>query len=249
MPLTACTCCLELMVRARLQLTPPSCLPNHPAPAPLTPVPREPVDWPTLPSNFSISPSPHYAGPFGTMSLGETFSTSVRLANTSSEPVRGVKMMLEMQGPNGRFRLGEIVHDDGQTRDEGVESELEVQGEVEMDVKAEMKDVGVNLLICSVAWETPSGRKTFQRFFKFNVSLNCTPPTTHGDIPAASHVNVSRLTRAFGLGVTTARDQDSRTLALFPVCPAGPCSTIRSSPRSARSKHLDDGAGVRQSRP
>jgi hypothetical protein len=41
---------------------------------------------------------------------------------------------------------------------------------VEMDVQAEMKELGLQVLICSVAWETPNGRRTFQRFFKFNVS-------------------------------------------------------------------------------
>lgn len=114
------------------------------------------------------------------MSLGETFNTHVRLSNTSTQPVRGVKMMIEVQGPNGRYRLGEIVHDNGQddeTPGEGGEQpkgepEMEVGGGVDMDVGGEMKDVGVNLLICSVAWETEGGRKTFQRFFKFNVSPN-----------------------------------------------------------------------------
>lgn len=102
----------------------------------------------------------------------------------------GVKMMIELQGPNGRFKLGEIVHSNandgegntkakegeggGEEEQEG-EPELAAGDGVEMDVGAEMKDVGVNLLICSVAWETAQGRKTFQRFFKFNVSC-LTPP-------------------------------------------------------------------------
>jgi hypothetical protein len=115
--------------------------------------------------------------------------------------VKGVKMMLEVQGPGGRWRLGEIIHGEegkveGQDEQDGSESatvkeekgdeevdqeegkEEEVKkvsilppGEfVEMDVSAEMKELGLQVLICSVAWETESGRKTFQRFFKFNVS-------------------------------------------------------------------------------
>jgi hypothetical protein len=40
---------------------------------------------------------------------------------------------------------------------------------VSLDVSAEMKEVGLQILICSVAWETLDGRRTFQRFFKFNV--------------------------------------------------------------------------------
>lgn len=114
--------------------------------------------------------------------------------------VRGVKMMLEVQGPGGRWRLGEIIHgqqqveeqsgvavkDDEESETEGNTEEDEAgqvleapkrkvpilpPGEfVEMDVMAEMKELGLQVLICSVAWETSSGRKTFQRFFKFNVS-------------------------------------------------------------------------------
>jgi hypothetical protein len=113
------------------------------------------------------------------MSLGESIKTHVILSNTSSQPVIGVKMMIEVQGPNGRYRLGELVNrppvsSSGMDLDgeEGQgESELEVDGEVGLDVDSEMKDVGLNILIISVAWETAEGRKTFQRFLKFNVSL------------------------------------------------------------------------------
>lgn len=114
------------------------------------------------------------------MSLGETFKVHVRLSNTSQAPVLGVKMMIECQGPNGRYRLGEVVHDDGggEERGEGEEPQLEAGDGVEMDVGSEMKDVGVNLLICSVAWETESGRRTFQRFFKFEVGPASLPAHT-----------------------------------------------------------------------
>jgi hypothetical protein len=104
------------------------------------------------------------------MSLGETISTHVILANTSKEPVPGVKMMIEVQGPNGRYRLGELAHDGVKEGDP--EPDLEVGGEVGLEVGSEMKDVGLNVLICSVAWETPGGRKTFQRFLKFNVGCH-----------------------------------------------------------------------------
>jgi hypothetical protein len=113
------------------------------------------------------------------MSLGESIKTHVILTNTSTEPVLGVKMMIEVQGPNGRYRLGELakrqVSSSGMDVDgpDGGDKdlELEVDGEVGLDVEGEMKDVGLNVLIVSVAWETAEGRKTFQRFLKFNVSL------------------------------------------------------------------------------
>lgn len=87
-------------------------------------------------------------------------------------------MMIEVQGPNGRYRLGELanrpqVSSSGMNVDgeeEEGDAELEVDGEVGLDVDSEMKDVGLNILIVSVAWETAEGRKTFQRFLKFNVS-------------------------------------------------------------------------------
>lgn len=129
---------------------------------------------------------------------------SVRNGREEGEGVRGVRMMLEVQGPGGRYRLGEVIHGEETTpastpngpeggpagsedkeaakvEEESESSQVEqavspVQpilrpGEfVELDVDAEMKELGLQVLICSVAWETDTGRRTFQRFFKFNVS-------------------------------------------------------------------------------
>lgn len=52
-----------------------------------------------------------------------------------------------------------------------IEPELPPGDSVKLDVSSEMKELGLHVLICSVAWETPDGRRTFQRFLKFNVSL------------------------------------------------------------------------------
>ena len=118
--------------------------------------------------------------------------------------------MCEIQGPSGRYRLGEAVHaeDDklaavpaeppgqahGRADSDDAEGQAEKQtpksarpsideleykdmpklgpGEVvELDVQNEMKELGMQVLIVSVAWETETGRRTFQRFFKFHVSL------------------------------------------------------------------------------
>lgn len=87
-------------------------------------------------------------------------------------------MMVEVQSASGRARLGEAIH--GQISDtsseqplqEGQESqlpELKFGEMVELGVESEMKDLGLGVVIVSVAWETLDGRKTFQRFFKFNV--------------------------------------------------------------------------------
>lgn len=81
-------------------------------------------------------------------------------------------MMVEIQGPTGRYRLGEIVHGDKgeKARDEGGELPALANREgVDMEVDSEMKELGLHVLICSIAWETLDGRRTFQRFLKFNV--------------------------------------------------------------------------------
>lgn len=104
----------------------------------------------------------------------------MRLHNTSNAPVYGVKMMMEVQSPSGRVRLGEVVH--GGERPEGMDpSQAETRawnelpqlapGEgVELKGEHELAELGLHILICSVAWETEGGRRTFQRFLKFTVS-------------------------------------------------------------------------------
>lgn len=89
----------------------------------------------------------------------------------------GVRMMCEIQSPSGRYRLGEVIHghEEGQdplddTQEAVVLPELEPGKSVRLDVEGEMKELGLHMIIVSVAWETLDGRRTFQRFFKYNVS-------------------------------------------------------------------------------
>lgn len=145
--------------------------------------------------------------------------------------------MIECQGPSGRYRMGEVVHDDVKEREEGAEPEMEVGGAVEMDVGSEMKDVGVNLLICSVAWETDSGRRTFQRFFKFEVSYLLSYEKAQARFCAEGRS-----------GNTASIDQDSGTCFYFADCAARPTPSIRCSPRDPRSEHLKRRIGIRQGR-
>jgi len=100
--------------------------------------------------------------------------------------VLGTKMMVEIQGPTGRYRLGEVVHsnkpaiemegDETEKAEGGDEAKVEelpvLKGReiVDLEVESEMKELGLHVLICSVAWETVEGRRTFQRFHRFNVS-------------------------------------------------------------------------------
>lgn len=88
----------------------------------------------------------------------------------------GVRMMCEVQSPNGRYRLGEVIHGhkDCEEPSEPLTdalSELAPGESVKLDVEGEMKELGLHVIIVSVAWETLDGRRTLQRFFKFNVDL------------------------------------------------------------------------------
>ncbi len=92
-----------------------------------------------------------------------------------------MKMMIEIQSPGERYRLGEVVHAKKEVgektstsggeavEDVGKLSALGIAEMVDMEVASEMKELGLHVLICSVAWETLDGRRTFQRFLKFNV--------------------------------------------------------------------------------
>jgi hypothetical protein len=104
--------------------------------------------------------------------------------------------MCEIQGPGGRYRLGEVVHSDKRDiedeakalGEDGAEQEIAARPSidelafgdmprlapgqtVDLDVQNEMKELGLQVLIVSVAWETEQGRRTFQRFYKFHVRL------------------------------------------------------------------------------
>ncbi|ORY32561.1 hypothetical protein BCR39DRAFT_522853 [Naematelia encephala] len=99
-------------------------------------------------------------------------------------------MMCEIQGPGGRYRLAEVVHGEAKKAQEEVgeaqkEGEEAGDGQVEkewpvlkpgesviLEAENEVKELGSHVLIVSVAWELPEGRRTFQRFLKFTV----TPP-------------------------------------------------------------------------
>ena len=147
-----------------LDLTPRTLVPDY-IPS-LDHVPPQPRSRPPLPSDFSLASSPNYSSPYGVLTLGSTLSAQLHLANISSSILAGVRMMAEVQGPSGRYRLGEAVHDDTPEGSEGLKAD---EG-VELRVESEMKELGGSMLVISVAWETPEGRRTFQRFMRFNVS-------------------------------------------------------------------------------
>lgn len=172
--------CAHGLADDSLSLTPVTLLPPLPKPSGDR-VPSSPVPYPQLQDGFQLSPTSNYQAPYGQSSLGETLRARVRLHNVTTGPVYGVKMMMEVQSPGGRMRLGEVVH--GGARPEGMDpSQAETRAWNELPILApgegvelagehELAELGMHILICSVAWETESGRRTFQRFLKFNVSV------------------------------------------------------------------------------
>ncbi|WWD02772.1 hypothetical protein V865_000814 [Kwoniella europaea PYCC6329] len=174
------------------KISPPSLIPSY-LPSTTSISPTSPVPLPPPPREFHFSPTPNYPTPYGNVSLGSTLDLDVSLENTNvgKADVLGVRMMLECQGPGGRFRLGEVIHsnDNDKSKDgeqpssstseniRGAQDKQEHEAlpilrygeKVNLKIDNEIKDLGVNVLIVSVAWETLEGRKTFQRFLKFNV--------------------------------------------------------------------------------
>lgn len=170
-----------------LHISPLTLIPtwNPDASVPIPPIPLPP---PAPPAGFSFSPTPNYPPPFGSIPLGSKLDFRISLENVHRQRhgVHGVRMMVEVQSASGRVRLGEAIH--GQMSDTTGESPLQGGQEsqlpelkfgemVELEVESEVKDLGLGVVIVSVAWETLDGRKTFQRFFKFNVgrllAMNC----------------------------------------------------------------------------
>lgn len=177
---------------SRLHLSPGPLLPTFPVSDAPVPPSSSATSPPRLPTDLHLSPTSNYPAPHGTALLGETVRASIRLRNISnlsnyafgSSPgegidVRGAKMMIEVQSPGARTRLGEAVHGG---RAEGTEPaaaeerpwdalpKLKAGEGMEIEVAHDVAELGAHILICSVAWETEEGRRTFQRFLKFNVS-------------------------------------------------------------------------------
>ena len=109
-----------------------------------------------------------------------------------------------------------------------VEPELPPGDDVKLDVASEMKELGLHVLICSVAWETPDGRRTFQRFLKFNVS----PP-----LPSALLICPLRVP----LGYTTTCHQNPNLLLSSSQYRSRPNRQRIHLPRDFDAEHLVPG--------
>ncbi|KAJ7632257.1 hypothetical protein FB45DRAFT_498346 [Roridomyces roridus] len=118
----------------------------------------------TLPSNF------------GSIQLGETFSSCLCVNNEAQVDVEAVSMKVEMQTVTAKVLLGEVG---------GSETTLTVGNTLENVVHHEIKELGQHVLACTVSYRLPPGSRaapgpaedpndpalqTFRKFYKFAVT-------------------------------------------------------------------------------
>ncbi|ODN79973.1 hypothetical protein L202_03844 [Cryptococcus amylolentus CBS 6039] len=147
-----------------LQLTPLTLIPTSQPPTESS-IPPIPLPPPPPPDDFAFSPTPNYPPPLGTIHIGSMLACRVALENSHRQryPVLGVKMMLELQTPTTRTRLGEVIHGKPSMADSALEEErnrvepvkpgeeeipeLAFGERVELSAESEVKDLGLGVVI------------------------------------------------------------------------------------------------------
>lgn len=114
---------------------------------------------------------------FGTIQLGETFSSCLVVSNGASEDVSGVQLTVEIQTATTKVLLAEFSA--------GYDGVLEGGYTLEAIVHHEIKELGQHVLACTVQYELPLGAhhptptegnennppiQLFRKFYKFMVS-------------------------------------------------------------------------------
>jgi len=98
----------------------------------------------------------------GVIYLGEIFSSYISLNNHSPYQVNNVFIKVELQTQSQRINLLDTEQQPVNSFGPGFSSDFVVQREV--------KESGVNILVCAVSYTTPEGEnKKFRKFFKFSV--------------------------------------------------------------------------------
>ncbi|KAF8626146.1 hypothetical protein AX15_005040 [Amanita polypyramis BW_CC] len=113
---------------------------------------------------------------FGSIQLGETFSSCLCVNNEASVEVADVGLKIEIQTANGKHLLADLG---------GTDSHLIIGGSMEKVVGHEIKELGQHVLACTVTYRLPPGVRgvpgaaeepsdpsfqTFRKFYKFVVS-------------------------------------------------------------------------------
>lgn len=113
--------------------------------------------------NFGLSQMLKLPAAFGNIYLGENFSTFISINNESPFAVQQVGAKVELQTSSQRFVLSDTT-----TTPQTV---LDTQATYDTTVSHEIKELGVHILVCSVHYSAPDGKKRhFRKFYKFQVS-------------------------------------------------------------------------------
>lgn len=113
--------------------------------------------------DFGLSQMLKLPSAFGNIYLGENFSTFISINNESSFAVQQVGVKIELQTSSQRFVLSDTTT--------APYAALETQATYDTTVSHEIKELGVHILVCSVHYNAPDGKKRhFRKFYKFQVS-------------------------------------------------------------------------------
>lgn len=113
--------------------------------------------------DFGLSQMLKLPSAFGNIYLGENFSTFISINNESPFAVQQVGVKIELQTSSQRFVLSDTTTTPL--------TALEPQKTYDITVAHEIKELGVHILVCSVHYNAPDGkRRHFRKFYKFQVS-------------------------------------------------------------------------------
>ncbi|KAG9122718.1 hypothetical protein FRC07_000775 [Ceratobasidium sp. 392] len=126
--------------------------------------------------DLAISPVLLLPEAFGSISLGETFTSSLCINNESALEIIGTHLLVEIQTASSKVVLGQIG---------GIDSRLQPNEMLQLVVSHEIKELGQHVLACTVSYHVPPALRnstvppedpanptlrTIRKFYKFMVS-------------------------------------------------------------------------------
>ncbi|KAI9207019.1 uncharacterized protein BJ171DRAFT_472990 [Polychytrium aggregatum] len=126
--------------------------------------------------DFALSDLLVLPASFGTIYLGETFSSYLCINNESKAAVQDVGIKAELQTGTQRFTLIDTLQPSGLASLTGSGQDtpptrvsLLPSQNTEYIIHHEIKELGIHILVCSVHYTAGIERKFFRKFFKFQV--------------------------------------------------------------------------------
>lgn len=122
---------------------------------------------------FPLSSLLALPGSFGTISLGETFTSSLALSNDTALPVSYVRLRVELQAQTSGSRS--ILCD---IKPIGEQGRIEAGGVLSEIVVCEIKELGMHSLVCEATWGLGEEERSFRKVYKYVNSI--LDQTSHG---------------------------------------------------------------------